>query len=65
MAAFRVNPRPLFRALGQQGNGKNIRVSIKRVGMTGPMGKRWRIDMTDPVNAPFMSATQSDDPSNY
>jgi hypothetical protein len=56
---------PLLRSLGQQGQSKNTRVSVKHTGMTGPVGRRWRLDITDPVNAPFMSATQSDDPAQY
>jgi hypothetical protein len=55
---------PLLRQLGRQATGKNIRVSVKRLGMTGPMGRRWRIDMTDPVNAPFLSAAVIDNPAN-
>jgi len=56
---------PLLRSLGQQGQSRNTRVSVKHTGLTGPVGRRWRLDITDPVNAPFMSATQSDDPAQY
>jgi hypothetical protein len=54
---------PLLRSLGPQGASKTTRVVIKHTGMSGPQGRRWRLDITDPVNAPFMSATQSDNPA--
>jgi hypothetical protein len=54
---------PLLRSLGPQGSSKTTRVVVKHTGMSGPQGRRWRLDITDPVNAPFMSATQADDPA--
>jgi hypothetical protein len=54
---------PLLRSLGPQGSSKTTRVVVKHTGMSGPQGRRWRLDITDPVNAPFMSATQSDNPA--
>ena len=56
---------PLLRSLGEQGQSKITRVVVKHTGMSGPMGRRWRLDITDPVNAPFMSATQSDSPAEF
>jgi hypothetical protein len=56
---------PLLRSLGPQGVSKKIRVSIKHAGLTGAQGRRWRIDFSDPINAPFMGATQSDDPRRF
>jgi len=54
---------PLLRSLGVQGSSKTTRVVVKHTGMSGPQGRRWRLDITDPVNAPFMSATQADNPA--
>lgn len=54
---------PLLRSLGPQGASKTTRVVVKHTGMSGPQGRRWRLDITDPVNAPFMSASQSDNPA--
>ena len=54
---------PLLRSLGPQGASKTTRVVVKHTGMSGPQGRRWRLDITDPVNAPFMSATQADNPA--
>jgi hypothetical protein len=56
---------PLIRYLGQQGKVKTTRIKVLHAGLTGPQGRRWRIDMTDPVNAPFMSAMQSDNPAQF
>ena len=56
---------PILRSLGLQGQSKITRVVVKHTGMSGPMGRRWRLDITDPVLAPFMSATQSDSPAEY
>jgi hypothetical protein len=56
---------PILRSLGPQGLSKTTRVVVKHTGMTGPQARRWRIDISDPVNAPFMSATQSDNPAEF
>jgi hypothetical protein len=56
---------PLVRSLGLQGQSKTTRVVVKHTGMSGPQARRWRLDITDPVNAPFMSATQSDNPAEF
>jgi hypothetical protein len=55
---------PLLRSLGQQGMGKTV-VDLIRCGVSSRYGRRWRIDFTDAVNAPFMSATQSDELRKY
>lgn len=54
--------RPSIRHLGVQSKSKRVRVSIKTRGLSGPMGDRWRIDVTDPVYVGFMGATQSSNP---
>jgi hypothetical protein len=53
---------PLVRALGQQAKSQRPRVSVKSMGLSGPMGCRWRLDVTDPVYTGFLKATQSSDP---
>lgn len=55
---------PIVRSLGLQGNSLRTRVSVKNTGYSGPQARRWRLDDTD-CAAPFMSATQSDDPKEY
>jgi len=52
---------PLVRSLGLQDKSLRTRVSVKNTGLSGPQARRWRLDDTD-CAAPFMSATQSDDP---
>lgn len=52
---------PIVRSLGMQANSKRTRVSVKNTGTSGPQARRWRLDDTD-CAAPFMSATQDDDP---
>ena len=56
---------PVFRSLGQQGKSFRTRIKLAPAGTSGPQARRWRIDITDPVNAPFMSATQSDNPREF
>jgi hypothetical protein len=53
---------PLIRQIGQQANSLRQRVSVKSMGLSGPMGDRWRIDMSDPVDFGFYGGTQSSDP---
>lgn len=43
---------PLQRPLGRQAIANN-RVSLFRTGTAGPAGRRWRIDVTDPVDFAF------------
>jgi hypothetical protein len=55
---------PLVRSLGLQAKSLRTRISVKNTGLSGPQARRWRLDDTD-CAAPFMSATQSDDPREY
>jgi hypothetical protein len=49
---------PLLRELGQQANGRR-RVDVTNTGIAGPMGRRWRLDITDPVYASLLGGKQS------
>ena len=53
---------PLIRQVGQQGSSLRQRVAVKNMGLSGPMGDRWRIDISDPVDFSFFGGTQSSDP---
>jgi hypothetical protein len=53
---------PLIRSLGAQSRALRQRASVKSMGLSGPMGCRWRIDVSDPVYCGFLGATQSSDP---
>jgi len=53
---------PLVRALGLQGKGRRMRASVKHMGLSGPMGDRWRLDVTDPVYVGLLGGTQSSNP---
>ena len=55
---------PVVRSLGLQDKSFRTRVSVKNTGMSGPQARRWRLDDTD-CSAPFMRATQSDNPQEY
>ncbi len=52
---------PLLRPLGAQGKVQRSRVSVTNMGLSGPMGVRWRLDITDAVYVSFMGGTQSSD----
>jgi len=54
---------PLYRALGQVSQVKTIRVSLKNTGLTGQQGRRWRIQVSDPVYTGFLAATMDSDPT--
>lgn len=54
---------PILRALGPQGTPQVI--DLIRCGIARRDGRRWRIDFSDAVTAPFMSATQSDELRKY
>lgn len=56
---------PLIRSLGLQGKVKRQRASVKNLGQAGPIGVRWRVDVTDAVYAALLKATMSDDPREY
>jgi hypothetical protein len=49
---------PLHRNLGPQGRAEQ-RVTVTRTGMAGPMGRRWRLDVTDPVHVGLMGGDQA------
>lgn len=53
---------PSLRSLGPQGKIKRSRASVKNRGQSGPMGVRWRLDITDPVYRGLMGGTMSADP---
>jgi hypothetical protein len=55
---------PIVRSLGLQQKSLRTRVTVKNSGVSGPQARRWRIDDTD-CAAPFVKATQSDDPKEY
>jgi hypothetical protein len=56
---------PLVRSLGAQAAAKRVRVSVKNTGMTSVLGRRWRLDVSDPVYTSFLKATQSSDPREF
>ena len=49
---------PIIRKLGRQQLAKT-RVTLFNTGMTGVQGRRWRIDVSDPVHVGFMGGVQS------
>src|SRR5262249_39770936 len=53
---------PLIRQLGMQAQPRRQRVSVKSLGLSGPEGSRFRLDVTDPVYTAFLSGTMSSDP---
>jgi hypothetical protein len=53
---------PLIRQLGQQDKSRRPRASVKSMGLSGPMGCRWRLDISDPVYVGFLGGMQSSDP---
>jgi hypothetical protein len=55
---------PIVRSLGLQDKSKRTRITVKNTGTSGPQARRWRLDDTD-CAAPFVRATQSDDPKEY
>lgn len=50
---------PLVRQLGAQGNALRTGVYVLNQGFTGPMGARWRLDVTDPVFVSLMGGSMS------
>jgi hypothetical protein len=55
---------PVLRTLGGQAQAGQ-RVTVLNAGVSGPRGRRWRMDITDPVYAGFINAMQSTDPRAY
>jgi hypothetical protein len=56
---------PILRKLGRQSEPRKL---VSLVGCTGRStweGRRWRIDISDPVYAGFLFGTQSDDPREF
>lgn len=51
---------PLLRRLGQQADGRR-RIYVTNQGQSGPLGHRWRLDITDPVYVALMGGRQSAD----
>ncbi len=51
---------PVWRQLGRQGE-YGTRVSINRCGLTGPVGRVWRLEMSDPVYVTLLSGTHEID----
>lgn len=54
---------PALRNLGQLSVVKTGRIAVKNTGLTGQIGRRWRMDISAPVYTAFLRATQSDDPT--
>lgn len=49
---------PLFRKIGRQGK-TGQRVTVTRAGLSGPMGRRWRLDVSDAVDIAIMGGEQA------
>lgn len=54
---------PVLRSLGQQAIVKTMRASVKNTGLTGVQGRRWRLDISDPVYTAFLKGTMSPNPA--
>lgn len=52
--------RPLIRKLGRQQQATQ-RVTVLNTGLSGPQGRRWRLEISDPVDVLFFGADQSAD----
>lgn len=52
---------PVIRSLMPQGKVRRSRATAKNRGLAGPMGVRWRLDVTDPVYRGFLGGTMSAD----
>lgn len=50
---------PIQRKLGQQGK-YSTRVTVYNCGLPGPRGRRWRLDVSDPVYVAMVKGVQSD-----
>jgi hypothetical protein len=53
---------PILRKLGRQAVPQQLISLVSCTGRSSWLGRRWRIDISDPVYAAFLFATQSDDP---
>ena len=54
---------PVLRNLGPLSVIKTGRIAVKNTGLTGQIGRRWRMDISAPTYIAFLKATQSDDPT--
>jgi hypothetical protein len=52
---------PLRRKLGRQSETLQQISLVACTGRTGWQGRRWRLDVSDPVHVGFMGGTQSED----
>jgi hypothetical protein len=53
---------PLIRALGPYGRAKRMRASVKSLGLSGPQGVRWRVDVSSAVYVGLLGGSMSSDP---
>src|SRR6185369_2838715 len=53
---------PLIRQLGRQSETDQLVSLIACTGRSSWNGRRWRIDIADPVHVGFMNATQAESP---
>lgn len=53
---------PVQRKLGRQATTQQLISLVACTGRTSWIGRRWRLDISDPVYASFLFATMSDDP---
>lgn len=53
---------PILRKLGRQATSRQLISLVSCTGRSSWQGRRWRLDISDPIYASFMFATQSDDP---
>jgi hypothetical protein len=49
---------PIHRKLGRQSDSQN-RLCVLNAGLAGPQGRRWRLDISDPVYVGFLNGVQS------
>jgi len=49
---------PLVRSLGRQQQSQT-RVTVLNTGLTGPVGRRWRLEISDPVDATLIAGDQA------
>lgn len=55
---------PLVRGLGEQARSKT-RVNVLNTGISGVQGRRWRVEVSDPVYVGFMGGTQGASLQSY
>jgi hypothetical protein len=53
---------PSLRSLGQQSKSQRVRASVKARGQSGPMGVRWKLQISDPVYVSFLKGAMSSNP---